>query len=109
VTLKKYFSHPSLIIYSFATIPLKLKLGQQNRWWTTNSKPLGPINQYDEPIRDTEKQLDHIYYTLFCMCMEMLHHLPVTAKYAIMQSQNQHISSLKFIVQDHILSTLEML
>jgi hypothetical protein len=28
-TLLKYFSHPSLVIYSFATPPIKLKLGQQ--------------------------------------------------------------------------------
>jgi hypothetical protein len=25
----KYFSHPSLVMYSFATPPIKLKLGQQ--------------------------------------------------------------------------------
>ncbi len=29
VTLRKYFSHPSLVAYSFATPPIKLKLGQQ--------------------------------------------------------------------------------
>jgi len=29
VTLRKYFSHPSLVLYSFATPPIKLKLGQQ--------------------------------------------------------------------------------
>jgi hypothetical protein len=29
VTLPKYFSHPSLVMYSFATPPIKLKLGQQ--------------------------------------------------------------------------------
>jgi len=27
--LRKYFSHPSLVMYSFATPPIKLKLGQQ--------------------------------------------------------------------------------
>jgi hypothetical protein len=27
--LQKYFSHPSLLMYSFATPPIKLKLGQQ--------------------------------------------------------------------------------
>jgi hypothetical protein len=29
VTLRKYFSHPSLVMYSFGTPPIKLKLGQQ--------------------------------------------------------------------------------
>jgi hypothetical protein len=29
VALQKYFSHPSLVIYFFATPPRKLKLGQQ--------------------------------------------------------------------------------
>jgi len=38
--MQNYFSHPSLVIYFFATPPLKLKLGQQI---TTNSNPLGPI------------------------------------------------------------------
>jgi hypothetical protein len=29
VTLQKYFSHPSLVIYFFPTTPMKLKLGLQ--------------------------------------------------------------------------------
>jgi hypothetical protein len=29
VTLRKYFSQPSLVMYAFATPPIKLKLGQQ--------------------------------------------------------------------------------
>jgi hypothetical protein len=29
VTLRKYFSHPSLVMYSFATPLIKLKRGQQ--------------------------------------------------------------------------------
>jgi hypothetical protein len=29
VTLLKYVSHPSLVLYSFATPPIKLKLGQE--------------------------------------------------------------------------------
>jgi hypothetical protein len=43
VTLQKCFSHPSLVIYCFATQPRKLNLGTANRWGTTNSKPHGPI------------------------------------------------------------------
>ncbi len=29
MSLRKYFSHPSLVVYSLATPPIKLKLGQQ--------------------------------------------------------------------------------
>jgi hypothetical protein len=29
VNLRKYFSHPSLVMYSFATPAIKLKLGQE--------------------------------------------------------------------------------
>jgi hypothetical protein len=58
-TVLKYFWHPSLVMYSFATPPIKVKLGQPNKWGTTNSKPHGPIN-YDRPIRDMKHQLDHI-------------------------------------------------
>jgi hypothetical protein len=43
VTLQKCFSHPSLVIYCFASPPTKLKLGQQIGEGTTNSKPFGPI------------------------------------------------------------------
>jgi len=42
-TLRKYFSHPSLVIYSFATPPIKLKLGQQIGGGITNNKPPRPI------------------------------------------------------------------
>jgi hypothetical protein len=43
-TQPKYFSHPSLLMYSFATPPIKLKLGQQigGRLLIAN-KPHGPI------------------------------------------------------------------
>jgi hypothetical protein len=43
VTLQKYFSHPSLVIYSFATPPIKLKLGQQIGGGLLIAKPPGPI------------------------------------------------------------------
>jgi len=45
-------SHPSLVIYFFATPPIKLKLGQEKGCGgTTNSKPPGVINHYDGPFR----------------------------------------------------------
>jgi hypothetical protein len=53
-TLRKYFSHLSLVMYSFATPhQKKLKLGQQQiGGGTTNSKPPGPIIMMG-PIRNT--------------------------------------------------------
>jgi hypothetical protein len=68
VALQKYFSHPSLVIYFFATPPIKLKLGlgqqigggrlliENQTTWT---------NYYDGQVRNIEQQSDHIYYTLF--------------------------------------------
>jgi hypothetical protein len=47
-------------MYSFATPHIKLKLGHQNKWVTTNSKPPGPINHYDYDggiQRNTEQQV----------------------------------------------------
>jgi len=66
VTLRKYFSHPSLVMYSFATPATKLKLGQQIGGGTTNKQTTW-TNHYDRPIRNTEQQLDHISYTLFVL------------------------------------------
>ncbi len=43
VTLLKYISHPSLVIYSFATPPIKNETGTGNRRGTTNSKAARPI------------------------------------------------------------------
>ncbi len=45
----------------------KTETGTANTWGTTNSKTAW-TNHYDGPIRNTEQQLDHIYYTLLCMC-----------------------------------------
>jgi hypothetical protein len=43
VTLQKYFSHPNLLVYFFATPPIKLKLGQEIGGGSHNSKPPEPI------------------------------------------------------------------
>jgi hypothetical protein len=42
-TAKKYFAHPSLVIYFSPTPPINLKTGTASRWETTNSNPPGPI------------------------------------------------------------------
>jgi hypothetical protein len=58
VTLQKYFSYPSLVIYCFATPPIKLKLGQQiggelliasnldQSLWYTNQKHYPLVRSY---------------------------------------------------------------
>jgi hypothetical protein len=100
VTLWKYFSHPSLVMYYFATPPIKLKLGQQiggqlliathldeSLWWANE--------KHREPVRS------YFYYTLLRL-------LPAMATYIIMQSQTKEyirFSSSNFTVQDHIPST----
>jgi len=45
----------------------KTETGTANRWEQTTW-----TNHHDEPIRNTEKQLDHIYYTLLCKCTPLL-------------------------------------
>jgi hypothetical protein len=59
VTIQKYFSHPSLVFYFFPTPPIKPKLGLYVGSESTNSKP----------IRNTEQQSDHIYYTLLWLVL----------------------------------------
>jgi hypothetical protein len=59
VSIQKYFSHPSLVIYFFPTSPIKRKLGLSIGSETTNS----------EPIRNREQQSDHIYYTLLWLVL----------------------------------------
>jgi hypothetical protein len=74
------------------------------------------MNRYDRPIRNTEQQLDHIYYyTLFHRCTALLL-VSFTSRgnnYAAepkppFPKPNRHtfgFSSSNFTVQDHILST----
>ncbi len=52
-----------------------------------------PTNQtetiiYDRPIRNTEQQSDHIYYTLFWRCTALLRVVRATVTCAMMLSQN---------------------
>jgi hypothetical protein len=41
VSLQKYFSHPSLVIYFFPTPTYKTKIETPNKWENTNSKQPG--------------------------------------------------------------------
>jgi hypothetical protein len=44
MALQKYFSHPNLVMYSFATPPIKLKFGEQM------GGGLLIANQLDQPL-----------------------------------------------------------
>ncbi len=66
-----YISHPSLVIYFFGNPTNETRTRTANRRGTTNSQTTW-INHYDGPIRNTEQQSDHIFYTLFCRCTELL-------------------------------------
>jgi hypothetical protein len=63
VTLKKCFSHQSLVIYCFPTSPSKLKTGTANTWETTNSKPPRPIIMIGWSVTGNSSQI--IFVTLF--------------------------------------------
>jgi hypothetical protein len=70
VTLHKYFSHPSLVIYFFlqslSRPPIELKLtetGTANRWGITNSKAPEPIIMMSQSEILSSSQI--IFITLF--------------------------------------------
>jgi hypothetical protein len=46
------------------------------------------MNHYDGPMKNTQQQLDHIYYTLSCRCAALLRLSPAMAICAITWSQN---------------------
>jgi hypothetical protein len=64
--VKIYFTSKFKVMYSCATPPIKVKVGQQIGGETTNSKPLGRIIMMGQSeTLSSSAQLDHIYYTLF--------------------------------------------
>ncbi len=70
-TLQKYFSHPSLVVYFFATPTHKTESGTANIWGSTNSKPPGPIIMMGQS--ETLSSCHIIFITLFsvgvqCYC-----------------------------------------
>jgi hypothetical protein len=73
----KNISHPSLVIYFFATPFLKTKSGTANWWESTDNKP---------PERGSSSQI--IFVTLFSgRCKALLCLLPASAKNEKMQGQ----------------------
>ncbi len=64
MTQQKYFSYPTLVVYFFATPPIKPESGRANRRGITNSKPPGPIITMRKSKTLTGSQI--IFITLFC-------------------------------------------
>ncbi len=97
--LKKYFSHPSLVIYSFATPPIKVKLGQQIGGGTMNSKPLAPIIMMGQSKILSSSQIPFI--TLFSPSVAVPCTSHTASKLVITPTQNHFLEP-----NHHILSFL---
>jgi hypothetical protein len=87
VTLRKYFSHPRLVKYSFATPPHKTETRTAYSWG--DSKEITWTNHYDGPIRNTEQQVEHVH-TLYSVralhCYYAFYQPRNYAEHAIMPS-----------------------
>jgi len=103
VTLQKYFSHPSLVIYFLATPPLRLKLRLQ----TGERLP----NQLDQSETGSSSQFIFIYTLLWQVHSFDVHFTSLSklCKYAKpfcwAKSACFDFSSCNFNVQGHVLST----
>jgi hypothetical protein len=81
VTLHKYFSHPSLVIYFLSTPHIKLKLGLQI------GARLLIANHLDQSETRSSSQI--IFITLFsCMCTALMCILPASANCAKLVGNN---------------------
>ncbi len=101
VTLQNYFSHPNLLVYIFATSPIKLKLGQEIGG--------GPIiaNHLDQSLCWANEKLwaaviSHLIHSF--LQESFLCHVPATASCAIIQSQN-HFTEMN----RHLLTFLHLI
>jgi hypothetical protein len=63
VSLQKYFSHPSLVIYFLSNLAPKIQIGTANRWETTDSKLHWPIIVIGRSKTGSNSQI--IFITLF--------------------------------------------
>jgi hypothetical protein len=63
VTLQKYFSHPSLVMYFFATPPIK---PTANKWGTISSNPPGTIIMMGQSATLMDSQV--LFITLSSAC-----------------------------------------
>jgi hypothetical protein len=106
VTLRKYFSHPSLVMYSFATPPIKLKLGQQI------GGGLLIANHMDQSLRWANQK----HWTAVRSFLQVHTAAPRTSRGKLpnydepkplsrVKPVHVRFSSSIFTVQDHILST----
>jgi hypothetical protein len=112
VTLRNFFSHPSLVMYSLSTAPIKLKLGQQigggllianhmdqSLWWA-NQKPWAAVRSY----------LLHSFVQRHSAAAPRTSHGTLRnytepKPISWVKPVQVEFSSSNFTVQDHILST----
>ncbi len=91
---KVIFPHSSLVIYFFATSPIKLKLGQQIGGWVGGWVGGGLLitNHLDQSLwwangeHSSHQKSDHIYYTLSRCITSLLRLLPANATCASLLS-----------------------
>jgi hypothetical protein len=97
VTLQKYFSHLSLVIYIFCNLTHKIETETVNGWKTTIKQTIW-TNHYDWPIRNTE-QADHINnYTFLSLVHSFTASAQIVPKFwakTILLKQHK-VSSLSF-------------
>jgi hypothetical protein len=64
VTLQKYFSHPSLIIYFFPITRTQIELALKRKEVGDHKHQTTSTEHNDWPIRNRDQQFDYIQYTL---------------------------------------------
>ncbi len=89
VTLQKYFSPPTLVIYLFATPHMKLIWDCNLRQGTTNSKPPGPIIKIGQSETGRSSQI--ILITFSSRFTAVMNLLPGLAFVANMLGQNHFL------------------
>jgi hypothetical protein len=64
VTLQKYFSHPSLVIYFFPITPIQIKLALKRKEVGDHEQQTTSTEHNDWPNKNRDQQFDYIQYTL---------------------------------------------
>jgi hypothetical protein len=106
---KIFFTSKFSYVLLFCNPANRTETGTANTWGITNSKPPGPIIMMGR----SETLREHICYTLFCRCTELLdlllgnvHNCAAPKPISWAKPAFVGISSSNFTVHDHILSTI---
>ncbi len=112
LTMQKYFSHPSLVIYFFPTPPIKLKLGLQIGGGLLIANYLNHLLWLGNQSREQES--DHISYTPHRQVLDFVVHFTSLSKLCKNDGPKPFcwakpacfvFSSSNLNLQGHILST----